>query len=119
MQRYTFMTDDYYAIDGNENFEDQNENYCGAAIDKLAAYENLDESGRLVTLPCRIGDTIYIVNSYNNTVEEDTVMFFTVTQAGILPKLKYHNRKFWEHNKWFETVFLKYEDALAALNARN
>lgn len=119
MQRHTFMTDGYYAINGEQNFEDQNENYCGAAIDKLATYENLEEDGRLVVLPCKIGDTIYIVNPYNNTVEEDTVMFFTVTQAGILPKLKYHNRKFWEHNKWFETVFLKYEDALAALNARN
>ena len=31
------------------------ENY----IDKLAAYEDAEEQGRLVILPCKVGDTIY------------------------------------------------------------
>ena len=34
-------------------------------IDKLAQYEALEEQGRLVILPCKIGDTIYEV-SYEN-----------------------------------------------------
>lgn len=51
MKRHTFMSDGYYAISGEENFDDQNENYCGAAIDKLAEYENLEEQGRLIVLP--------------------------------------------------------------------
>ena len=59
MKRHTFMSDDYYAISGEENFDDQDENYCGAAIDKLAEYENLEEQGRLLILPCKVGDTIY------------------------------------------------------------
>lgn len=29
------------------------------AIDKLAAYEDAEEQGRLVILPCKVGDTIY------------------------------------------------------------
>ena len=59
MKRHTFMSDGYYVISGEENFDDQNENYCGAAIDKLAYYENLEEEGRLIILgvedihPCK------------------------------------------------------------------
>ena len=34
-------------------------------IDKLADYEDLEEQGKLVILPCKIGDTIYEV-SYEN-----------------------------------------------------
>ena len=59
MKRHTFISDGYYAISGEENFDDQNEDYCGAAIDKLAEYEDLEEQGRLLILPCKEGDTIY------------------------------------------------------------
>jgi hypothetical protein len=45
------MSDGYYAINGEENFDDQDENYCGAAIDKLAYYEDAEEQGRLIVLP--------------------------------------------------------------------
>ena len=64
MKRHTFMSDDYYAISGEENFDDQNENYCGAAIDKLAEYENLEEQGRLVILPCKVGTPVYFIPFY-------------------------------------------------------
>ena len=30
-------------------------------IDKLADYEDLEEQGRLVKLPCKVGDTVYHV----------------------------------------------------------
>lgn len=30
-------------------------------IDKLAYYENLEEQGRLIKLPCKVGDTVYHV----------------------------------------------------------
>lgn len=63
MKRHTFMSDGYYAISGEENFDDQNENYCGAAIDKLAEYENAEEQGRLVILPCKVGDAIFVIGS--------------------------------------------------------
>lgn len=28
--------------------------------DKLADYENLEEQGRLIKLPCKAGDTVYV-----------------------------------------------------------
>ena len=37
---------------------------CGAiddCLNKLAEYETAEEEGRLVILPCRIGDTVYII----------------------------------------------------------
>lgn len=33
--------------------------YYGQHIDKLAEYENLEEQGRLVKLPCKVGDVVY------------------------------------------------------------
>lgn len=30
-----------------------------AVFEKLAAYEDLEEQGRLVVLPCKVGDTVY------------------------------------------------------------
>lgn len=33
------------------------------AIKKLADYENLEEQGLLVRLPCKVGDTVYRVNA--------------------------------------------------------
>ena len=31
-------------------------------IDKLAQYEDLEEQGRLISLPCKVGDTVYRIN---------------------------------------------------------
>ena len=33
--------------------------FVGEAIDKLAEYETAEEEGRLVVLPCKIGQTVY------------------------------------------------------------
>lgn len=76
MKRHTFMSDGYYVISGRENFDDQNEDYCGAAIDKLAEYENLEEQGRLVILPCKVGDSYFTYSwgchgSHNDCFEYD------------------------------------------------
>ncbi len=41
---------------------------------KLKDYENLEEQGRLVKLPCKVGDTVYVVTPGCETVEECKVM---------------------------------------------
>ena len=33
----------------------------GEAIDKFAHYEDLEEQGRLIELPCKVGDTVYFI----------------------------------------------------------
>lgn len=62
MDRLTFMTDDYYAVTSDNCFEDQNEYHCGSAIDKLAEYEDAEAEGRLIVLPCKVGDTVWFIN---------------------------------------------------------
>jgi hypothetical protein len=34
------------------------------ALSKLRYYEDLEEQGRLVVLPCKVGDTIYVIDWY-------------------------------------------------------
>ena len=42
--------------------EDYPHAYDGKAIDKLAHYEDLEEQGLLVKLPCKVDDTVYYVD---------------------------------------------------------
>ena len=45
------------------NYKSWNEIY-----DRLAYYEDLDEQGRLVVLPCKVGDTVYRVWPYRKPI---------------------------------------------------
>ena len=36
--------------------------YCGAIVTKLADYEDADEQGLLLKLPCKIGDTAWVID---------------------------------------------------------
>lgn len=36
--------------------------YISDALEKLAKYEDLEEQGRLVKLPCKVGDTVYVIS---------------------------------------------------------
>ena len=38
-----------------------NKYFAGQAINKLAEYENAEEEGRLVVLPCKVGDVVYVI----------------------------------------------------------
>ena len=64
-------------------------------IDKLAEYEDLEEQGRLLKLPCKIGDDVYFVpskvnyklnilnkHSENNKVYHQKVEDFVLTRHG-------------------------------------
>ena len=59
MERLTMKTEDGY-----ERVSIWTKNQ--QLIDKLAYYENLEEQGRLIKLPCKVGDTLYkiIVDKY-------------------------------------------------------
>lgn len=74
MKRYTSYYEKLkcYVVDNNKLDKDQEEMgyydtfesiYTGGAIDRLAEYENLEEEGLLLRLPCRVGDTVYVVGT--------------------------------------------------------
>lgn len=50
-------------------------------IIKLAGYEDLEEQGRLIKLPCKVGDKVYSVEC--NEIKEFIVSDFDVCMKGI------------------------------------
>ena len=84
--------------------------------DKLAKYEDAKEHGRLIVLPCKIGDTVYINTPSGATLSEivDSVtkpQFRTKTVEG----LRGLDFEFCDYGK---TVFLSREEAEKALEAK-
>lgn len=90
MERLTKWHEDGYIVD-NGNIS------VGDLLNRLAHYEDLAEQGRLVELPCKIGDTIYkipsavnyklnVVNGHqeNNRVYEQVVCSIKICPSGYL-----------------------------------
>lgn len=46
------------------------------ALEKLADYEDKQEQGLMIELPCKVGTTIYIVNRYWHSVEIGNICGF-------------------------------------------
>ena len=86
------------------------EDACNAAIQRLAYYEDLEEQGRLVVPPCKVGDTVYRKLTLN--YQKETVTVIGIDNEGIYigttcgTYQKHHLGK---------TVFLTYEEAENAM----
>ena len=52
----------------NLHYTNCEEGYC--AIEKLAAYEDTEEQGLLLRLPCKVGDTVWVVTSPFNVFDD-------------------------------------------------
>ena len=81
---------------------------------KLKEYEDLEEQGRLVILPCKVGDTLYrlVPNLYREYVEIKIAQFvinkngiYFITDKGVS----------WSADKIGKTVFLTKSEAEAKL----
>ena len=97
------------------------------ALNKLVEYEDLEEQGKLPKLPCKIGDTIYVIPSRanyginsvnrhkeNNRVYEQIVDHITFYKSGyMLSTCEGHACVIEESYK--ETWFLSKEEAETAL----
>ena len=49
---------EYIATCGGAYFEEES---VYKALEKLAHYEDLEEQGRLIVLPCKVGDTVHLI----------------------------------------------------------
>lgn len=59
------------------------------ALRKLAHYEDLEEQGRLILLPCKVGDTVYFIDrTYNRTIRE----FIDFVNIGYVKAIKFSAR---------------------------
>lgn len=127
MTRYTARDSHgkaYFAGCVREVFEqitgqmDRRSEWIDEIADKLAEYEDAEEAGRLVKLPCALGDTVYAITADNSIVEYD-VVGITIEHYRVQVELWSKNiipMRRWENNEDFgKTVFLTREEAEAAL----
>lgn len=102
----------WYAITAGNNIfpkSDKEEQ----ALKKLAAYEDAEEQGRLVRLPCAVGDMVYYRRG--RYVIGDTVMKIIIDEFGNRAVLDCHNKEFYFED-FGKAAFLTREEAEAALN---
>lgn len=70
-------------------------------IDKLAYYEDLEEQGRLIKLPCKVGDTVYHVVQGRIVEVSNVDLFFLLLSVA--------------ENRFNNSVFLTKSEAEAKL----
>ena len=93
-----------------------------SAISKCAEYEDLEEQGKLLKLPCAVGDTVYEVQYLRKRIQPYTIIAVRVFNCGNFYEWKLKDGKgvYGNVNGFFEAVFgklvfLTYEGAEAAL----
>ena len=116
--------------DGNGHYMKCSEQFgcsgdCGVCddldeiISRLAYYEDLEEQGRLIVLPCKVGDKLYIVDGDEggDWVDEYEVKYFYCSSRGInrIYSTCGTSAKNFRPKDIGKTVFLTYEEAEKAL----
>lgn len=99
----------------------------GEAIDKLADYEDAEEQGLLLRLPCKVGDELYYIDSYYNVVVPVRLNEVIIQFVGINNYTYQYNccsfdecgdtyeEYEFNNNDFSKTVFLTKEEAEAKL----
>lgn len=101
------------APDGESNVWVKNHDYIKAS-EKLAEYEDLEEQGLLVRLPCKVGDTVYVPT--RNFISELRIVMISVDMHDtyfrwMLNSGIYPNLDGFSGNKLGKAVFLTREEA--------
>lgn len=101
------------------------DSYGGEVIDKLAEYEDLEEQGLLLKLPCAIGSTVYVVDYiYECRFDYDCKLSFDAYKCEEDIRCEHECKKYRTRETKFnhmmldkigETVFLTKEEAEQAL----
>lgn len=95
-----------------------NAEYWRKAYFKLKDYEDLEENGRLVKLPCKVGDTVYKVNKASKKVSQHKVIKFEIDKTDVTVytmQIIFENYDFCFFHHFGETVFLTKSEAEAKL----
>lgn len=79
---------------------------------KLAEYEDLEEQGSLVRLPCKVGNTVYIITTISKSIITAKVIGIWACEDGDAVLTESGGI---HQNSWGKTVFLTREEAEAAL----
>ena len=91
-------------------------------INRLAAYEDLEEQGRLVVLPCKVGDIVYAIVAWifanTPTVIPTAVRSLTIHDDHISVTYDKRINTIGDCGVWGKTVFASREEAQAELERR-
>lgn len=85
-----------------------------AILEKLAHFEDLQEAGRLVELPCKVGDTVQEVDKPLGIIAEWRVTEFVIHEDVVFAENPYLG-EYCDIEEFGKTVFLTREEAEAAL----
>lgn len=107
----------YYCDINGKSESDIRGNIYGEASDKLAHYEDLEEQGKLMRLPCAYGDTVYVIDcdkEKNFSIVETTIYEIRINCNGLFlfPDMDRPAFRPWDFG---DTVFLTREEADIAL----
>ena len=129
MERLTYRTQLGVSMDKNEDcptcsicwncdIPPRKCKYISDALKKLADYEDLEEQGRLVKLPCKVGNTVYVISMGKiiSLVVEEISTFYVKNEKIINVKCKNADifRNYIER-EFGRVVFLTKEEAEAKL----
>ena len=89
-------------------------------LQKLTEYEGLEEQGRLIKLPCKVGDTVYAIGCNNNKpiIYESVVLSVLITEKEIAFNVKvdeFEINSQLKQSMFDKTVFLTKSEAEAKL----
>lgn len=123
MERLTEKISEYIQCNNNEcrlSYCDRECEHYKRMVNKLAEYEDAEEQGLLLRLPCRMGDTLYqpiYSNIYDYKV---TGLYFDIVRNKWMLEVSYEiNDEWYKTTCNFEsigkTVFLTKEEAEQAL----
>lgn len=82
-----------------------------AAVERLAEYEDAEEKGLLVHLPCKVGDMVYPKPSFGYTAPEKVTGIYIYEHFAAIKT----TRDSFDFKDFGKTVFLTREDAERAL----
>lgn len=94
---------------------------CHKLVSQLKEYKDLEEQGKLLKLPCAVGDTVYVLVDMNDEgkytrVKNDIVKSIYIDDKGKIPMLEFtyvwHDVELSDIGK---NVFLTQEEAEAEL----
>ena len=88
-------------------------------VKKLAEYETAEEEGRLLVLPCKVGDKVYIIDDIDYSYERDSVVTgIDIDKDGVSIMIQDEtsvSSSGYEISDFGETIFLSKENALKKL----
>lgn len=89
-----------------------------AAFEKLTQYEDLEEQGRLIELPCKVGDIVYAPIDFENKIFEGKVKSFEYNDIKKCWLVKISTSKGLCYEKirdFGKKIFISYKEAEKAL----